>query len=159
MGREVGACKKRFGYSACSKNLKSFLTDYIWEVRVIMGGEIFRILGFFRAQCRRSRPHRARAERRAHGALLPPRADRGAPTGLPSLLGPSPGTGLPPGCDPMPRLRGQYEDHRRTDRAHSHLPRRGRPGVTRSARSASTPPPSDRIRIHWLTPRPPASTP
>ncbi len=108
------------------------------------------------------------AERRTHRVMLSRRAVRGA--GLPSLLGPSPGTGLPRGCDPMPRWslprqavsRGrQDEDHRRTDPApgHSHHPRRGRPGVTRSAHRASTPPPSDPIRLRRLTPRPPASTP
>ncbi len=58
----------------------------------------------------------------------------------------------------MPGLRRHDEDHRRTDRAsgHSHHPRRGRPGVTRSARSASTPPPSDRIRLRWADPATPS---
>ncbi len=71
--------------------------------------------------------------------MLSRRGVRGA--GLPPLLVPSPGTGLPRGCDPMRGLRRQDEHHRRTDRApgHSHLPRRGRPGLTRSASLPPTP--------------------
>ena len=96
--------------------------------------------------------------RRVHGTLLPRRADRGAPTGLLSLLNPSPGTGLPPGCDPIPGLPRQDQDHRRSDRApgHSYLPRWGRSGLTGSAHRASTPPPSDRIRLRQLTPATPS---
>lgn len=56
------------------------------------------------------------------------------------------------------RLWRQDEDHCRTGRApgHSHLPRRGRPGLTRAAHRASTPPPSDPIRLRLPDPATPS---
>ena len=63
--------------------------------------------------------------------LLSRRAVSATPTGLPPILGSAPGTDLSRGWDPMPGLRGQDKDRRRTHPApgHSNLPRRGQSGL------------------------------
>ena len=55
-----------------------------------------------------------RATGRARGGLRSRQAVPGTPTDLPPILGLAPGTGRPRGCDRLPGLRGQDEDHRRT---------------------------------------------
>lgn len=63
-------------------------------------------------------------------------------SGLPPLLGPPPGTGLPRGCGRMPGMWWQDEDHRRADRVLFYPALPESPGTMRSraaALGASTP--------------------